>query len=603
MGTSEAAIETAEKRGYRTPARGRAPVRPEPARAGLCRQFRADGIRHRRDLRLPGARPARPRFRPQIRPAGDPGGAAAGRRPGDLRDRRRGLCRRRHDLFNSGFLDGLVVADAKRARRRAARSSSAAASARSPTACATGACRASATGAARSRSSIAPTAASCRCRSDDLPVELPEDVTLRPARATRSTTIRPGSTSPARAAAGRRGARPTRSTPSSNRPGISCASARPRAPVAVRPRGGRLLDAGRPVYRRRRARDAAPALFALLHPRAEAVRLSRPRRAVRRPVHPGHGLPPDLPERRRANGCSPRKSTARPAGSSIDAAGRPVTVGRSEKMSKSKKNVVDLDAIVDTYGADTARLICCPTARPSATSNGPRPASRASGATSTGCGGMASEPAARAAAAPAVADAGRLPPALDAIRRAHPQDDRRGHRRSRQVPLQPRGRADPRADQCARRAPGGRAPAPAAVLREGLETAGPAARPDDAASRRGDVADARPCASLLADSPGRRPTRELTRDEQVTIAVQVNGKLRGTLDLAARQRRPAVESAALALPQVAALARGPAAAQGHRRAEPHRQHRRVKCPDPLPAARGEGVQPLLPPPPAGRGPG
>jgi len=30
--------------------------------------------------------------------------------------------------------------------------------------------------------------------------------------------------------------------------------------------------------------------------------------------------------------------------------------GRLEKMSKSKKNVVGLDAIVDTYGADTARL-------------------------------------------------------------------------------------------------------------------------------------------------------------------------------------------------------------------------------------------------------
>ena len=40
----------------------------------------------------------------------------------------------------------------------------------------------------------------------------------------------------------------------------------------------------------------------------------------------------------------------------VDLAGRPVTPGRHEKMSKSKKNVVGLDAIVDTYGADTARL-------------------------------------------------------------------------------------------------------------------------------------------------------------------------------------------------------------------------------------------------------
>ena len=56
-----------------TPASSVAP----PARcrldaAALRRQFRADGLRHRRDLRLPGARPARPRFRPQIWPAGHP---------------------------------------------------------------------------------------------------------------------------------------------------------------------------------------------------------------------------------------------------------------------------------------------------------------------------------------------------------------------------------------------------------------------------------------------------------------------------------------------------------------------------------------------------
>jgi len=36
--------------------------------------------------------------------------------------------------------------------------------------------------------------------------------------------------------------------------------------------------------------------------------------------------------------------------------GRPVTVGRIEKMSKSKKNVIDPDRMVEKYGADTARL-------------------------------------------------------------------------------------------------------------------------------------------------------------------------------------------------------------------------------------------------------
>ncbi len=36
--------------------------------------------------------------------------------------------------------------------------------------------------------------------------------------------------------------------------------------------------------------------------------------------------------------------------------GAPITVGRSEKMSKSKKNTVDPTRIIDTYGADAARL-------------------------------------------------------------------------------------------------------------------------------------------------------------------------------------------------------------------------------------------------------
>ena len=38
--------------------------------------------------------------------------------------------------------------------------------------------------------------------------------------------------------------------------------------------------------------------------------------------------------------------------------GSPVTVGRVEKMSKSKKNVIDPNLLLDRYGADTTRLFC-----------------------------------------------------------------------------------------------------------------------------------------------------------------------------------------------------------------------------------------------------
>jgi leucyl-tRNA synthetase len=36
--------------------------------------------------------------------------------------------------------------------------------------------------------------------------------------------------------------------------------------------------------------------------------------------------------------------------------GKEVVVGRTEKMSKSKKNVIDPDSLIERYGADTARL-------------------------------------------------------------------------------------------------------------------------------------------------------------------------------------------------------------------------------------------------------
>ncbi|MDG2032567.1 MAG: leucine--tRNA ligase, partial [Rhodospirillales bacterium] len=45
------------------------------------------------------------------------------------------------------------------------------------------------------------------------------------------------------------------------------------------------------------------------------------------------------------------------AGENVTVAdGAPVIIGRSEKMSKSRKNVVDPEEIISTYGADTARL-------------------------------------------------------------------------------------------------------------------------------------------------------------------------------------------------------------------------------------------------------
>ena len=70
---------------------GGASVRSELEAAGLCRELHFDGIRHRRDFRLPGARSARPRLRQQIRPRQRAGGVPARTGPSDLRHHRHRL--------------------------------------------------------------------------------------------------------------------------------------------------------------------------------------------------------------------------------------------------------------------------------------------------------------------------------------------------------------------------------------------------------------------------------------------------------------------------------------------------------------------------------
>src|SRR3546814_8602730 len=52
---------------------------------------------------------------------------------------------------------------------------------------------------------------------------------------------------------------------------------------------------------------------------------------------------------------TPDEITRTADGATLEADGAPVDVGRVIKMSKSKKNVVDPDAILDQYGADAAR--------------------------------------------------------------------------------------------------------------------------------------------------------------------------------------------------------------------------------------------------------
>ena len=123
----------------------------------------------------------------------------------------------------------------------------------------------------------------------DLPVVLPEDLIPDGSRQPAEQVRRVPRTSPARAAASRRGARPTRWTPSSTARGTSCATATPHDDAGDGRRRHRLLDADGPVHRRHRARDPAPAVRALLDQGDARPEAGRDRRAVHAAADAGHG--------------------------------------------------------------------------------------------------------------------------------------------------------------------------------------------------------------------------------------------------------------------------------------------------------------------------
>ena len=137
-----------------------------------------------------------------------------------------------------------------------------------------------------------------------------------------------------------------------------------------RPQGRRPLAAGRPIYRRHRARDPAPALLALLHARDESDRPSRPRRAVRRPVHPGHGGARDLSRQRRMGNAGRGGDRRRRRRAPRDAQDH-WRAGRDRRASRRCRSRRRTPSIPTTSWAATAPTpragSCCRIRRPSAT--------------------------------------------------------------------------------------------------------------------------------------------------------------------------------------------------------------------------------------------
>ena len=237
------------------------------------------------------------------------------------------------------------------------------------------------------------------------------------------------------------------------------------------------------------------------------------------------------------------------------ATGEALTVGRSEKMSKSRRNVVDPEDIMETYGADTARWFMLSDSPPD----------RDLEWTEAGVAGawrfvnrmwrLVADPG-RTTSPPG----GAMPagvagdPALVAIRRAVHKavdgvtGDLEGFRFNRAV-----ARIHELVNLLGDFNAAGEAAA--WVRREAYETmtqlAGPMVPHLGESLWRLLGHDA-----LLADAPWPEADPALTRDEIVTLAVQVMGKTRGTIDIERDAAQEAAEAAALALPTVTAALAG-----------------------------------------------
>jgi leucyl-tRNA synthetase len=236
--------------------------------------------------------------------------------------------------------------------------------------------------------------------------------------------------------------------------------------------------------------------------------------------------------------------------------GAAVTAGRIEKMSKSKKNVIDPEPIIANYGADTARLFMLSDSPPDRdlewTDAGVDGASRYLNRLHR----MATEPPLPLppAGAPAPNDFGAK--ALAARRATHKtilgvaDDIERFHFNKAVARI--RELTNALADLGAA-GPG--EPGAAWAYREGLEALLRLIGPMTPHLAE-ELWEALGHRTLLAQTPWPVADPALAADDTVTVGVQVNGKLRGTLDLARDSPEDDVRGAALALPAVAAALAG-----------------------------------------------
>ncbi len=244
----------------------------------------------------------------------------------------------------------------------------------------------------------------------------------------------------------------------------------------------------------------------------------------------------------------PEDVTKRDDGTAVETAtGQPVAIGRREVMSKSKKNVVAPAAIIDTYGADTARLFMLSDSPPE----------RDLEWTEAGVDGawryinrlwrLVDEPkvALPAASEPKPA---KLSPAAEALwRGAH-----------KTIAAVSESLAEFRFNVAVAQirtltndleALDGKGPGEAWALRQGLDTAVRLIGPmiphiaEELWQKLGHT-------EMLCHEPWPKADPALLVDETVTVAVQVNGKLRATVSLPRDASEAQAREVALAQPNV-----------------------------------------------------
>ena len=229
--------------------------------------------------------------------------------------------------------------------------------------------------------------------------------------------------------------------------------------------------------------------------------------------------------------------------------GEPLLAGRSEKMSKSRGNVVDPVSIIETYGADTARWFMLSDSPPdrdmewteAGISGAMRFVNRVWRLVGT-----------RAAGLPAPGEAPRGEEAGHALRRATHLaiDGVTGDLEAFRF-----NRAVARIHELVNAVSQAGDEAPGSVLREGLETIALLAGPmmphvaEELWRMLGHD-------TLVAQEPWPEAAPGLLVDDSVEVAVQVRGRLRGTITLGRDAGREEAEELALALPTVAAALGG-----------------------------------------------